>query len=225
PNVLATVQQDLERRLKALQIQLIQVTDAKKVAEKEKKYASKYKMIKFIEKQKISRKITKLRKILQKSNISEADSLSDHENESDSDSPSYPTSTPESILQQIDSLETQLEYIKHFPVDMKYIALFTNKSNADSDDNEEEDSEKEDDGKTKSDMLRDKIMQTIKEAVKAGKHNKKGFILREADIFPEKKKTFVEEDMVSHKKYVNRDDEGLSEKSKKKIKNNDDFFL
>ncbi|ORX93849.1 hypothetical protein K493DRAFT_315785 [Basidiobolus meristosporus CBS 931.73] len=102
----ADVRVNAERKLKAIQLQL----DELQVSDKEKKLASKYRMVKFFERQKVTRKIKQCEKKL------EADDLKSKERKS--------------IETELKEHQVNLNYILHYPRLEKYISLFP-KENAD----------------------------------------------------------------------------------------------
>jgi len=117
-------------RLDSLKKQLLQQAENSKQSEKEKTMAKRYRMVKFFERRKLLRKKEQIEKKLLK--------IQD-ENET--------KIVNETLTQIIDDML----YIKHFPKDQKYIALFSK--------------EKNDETALK---LQQKIRQQIKERVNAG---------------------------------------------------------
>ncbi|KAI9138857.1 hypothetical protein BKA69DRAFT_712898 [Paraphysoderma sedebokerense] len=92
----ATVRLDNERKLAALKFQLEQST----FNEKERKYAIMYRKVKFFERQKVTRKLKKVKKELE----------SNPENEE--------------LKAELKDLELDLCYVTHYPKSEKYISLF-----------------------------------------------------------------------------------------------------
>ncbi|KAJ3045546.1 18S rRNA maturation protein [Rhizophlyctis rosea] len=94
----ATTRQELERRLKALNIDLnkLQRTD------QEEKLHKKYKYVKFVEEKKVNRKITTITKKLETAKGEDKKALE----------------------KDLKERHLDLAYIRHFPRDMKYISLF-----------------------------------------------------------------------------------------------------
>ncbi|RKO90081.1 hypothetical protein BDK51DRAFT_40170, partial [Blyttiomyces helicus] len=92
----ATVKVDLQRRLKALKLAL----ERKQRSTVEEKLALKYKYVRFVEKKKVTRKITQLERALTL--------------------PDPPATTAADLSEQ----RARLLYTTHFPRDMAYIALF-----------------------------------------------------------------------------------------------------
>ncbi|TPX71435.1 hypothetical protein SpCBS45565_g01010 [Spizellomyces sp. 'palustris'] len=90
----ATQQQELERKIKALKIQI----EERARASREEKLWSKYKYIRFVEQKKCTRKLKALRTQLSTQDTKDTTAL--HE------------------------AETNLAYTLHYPVDLKYISLF-----------------------------------------------------------------------------------------------------
>jgi len=108
PNLNATTQVDLQRRIQALQQELEQAETQKKTVEKRRKNYEKYKFVRFMERQKITRRIKQVKKDLEITKGKEKREL-------------------EKELQQ---LEINLNYTLHYPVAYKYVSLFQTASDA-----------------------------------------------------------------------------------------------
>eukprot|EP01135_Chromosphaera_perkinsii_P007540 Nk52_evm24s913 gene=Nk52_evmTU24s913 len=96
PDLLATVRQEKERILELLKGKI----EHKVVAEKEKKYASKYRMVRFFERRKLLRKIL----ALEKKTAKEGEKVE--------------------YVKELEVVQGDMNYVKYFPKDRKYVSLF-----------------------------------------------------------------------------------------------------
>ncbi|KAK9723051.1 18S rRNA maturation protein [Basidiobolus ranarum] len=96
----ADVRVNAERKLKAIQLQL----DELQLTEKEKKLTTKYRMIKFFERQKVTRKIKQCEKKLSEEDLK--------------------TKERKAIEKELKEHQVNLNYILHYPRLDKYISLF-----------------------------------------------------------------------------------------------------
>jgi len=94
----ATIRQEMERKLKAIQIAL----EDKKISEVERVMISKYRMVRFFESQKAFRKISQTEKALKCASGEEQSS----------------------VEQRLNRYKAELNYIMHFPKTEKYISLY-----------------------------------------------------------------------------------------------------
>ncbi|CAG8495225.1 1652_t:CDS:2 [Ambispora leptoticha] len=95
-----------ERRLKALEDELLKKRAKKRASSVENEMRQKYRMVKFLEEKKVTREINKLTKLKNKgTNLSEADIAM--------------------IEGRLKQLYVDYNYIKHFPVGRKYISLYS----------------------------------------------------------------------------------------------------
>ncbi|KAJ3341830.1 hypothetical protein HDU93_003951 [Gonapodya sp. JEL0774] len=100
PDLPPRTAQDLERRLRHLRIQLDRLERDRRYAAKEKEYGEKYKMVRFVERQKLTRTVHRLERQLASPATADAPS-----NKKD--------------------LEHQLEEARYYPTFLKYVSLFT----------------------------------------------------------------------------------------------------
>ncbi|KAI9597412.1 hypothetical protein BDF19DRAFT_411868 [Syncephalis fuscata] len=114
PTITADIKVASERRLKALQLQLEEGSRAAT----EKRRASKYKMVRFIEEQKVRRKLEKTKKRLEKLKVA------DNIDEQATDICINTIKEQRRLDGEIKDLEIDLNYVIHFPAGQKYIALF-----------------------------------------------------------------------------------------------------
>ncbi|KAG9221312.1 hypothetical protein CCMSSC00406_0009423 [Pleurotus cornucopiae] len=96
----ANVRVETERRLKSLEADLAQA----ELARKERALASKYHMVKFFEKQKVTRKLLQIKRKISSGNF-------------DDDS-------KEVLERRLQDLRVDLNYILHYPKTKKYVSLF-----------------------------------------------------------------------------------------------------
>ncbi|KAJ3211976.1 hypothetical protein HDU82_004387 [Entophlyctis luteolus] len=153
PNLQATVKQDLERKLKALQLDL----GAKIRETHESDLAQKYKYVKHVESTKLLRRVAGLEK-----KIAAMDENSDDR---------------KVLEDELAQQRKMLAYIQFFPKDMKYMSLFapsnTNTTAIPNSSNNSVD----------ADTLKARIMERVAEAITTGEARKSSFVLRMADIF------------------------------------------
>ena len=107
PNLSAIVKTDLERRVKALELELQQLEKNSEA----QKLKQKYKYVKFVERKKLERKMHQLEH-----------SLSTQNDSKEADQKGQPMN-PEKIQQEIQDIKSKLMYIDHYPKDLKYISL------------------------------------------------------------------------------------------------------
>lgn len=115
--ILASARTDAERRLTALEDEL----NRREFAQKERKNATRYHKVRFFERQKLTRRIGKIKKQL--------------DNEKDK----------ESLEADLKEARVLLNYVLHFPMSQKYVALYPNQGPsplAEEDDKEDEESKK-----------------------------------------------------------------------------------
>ncbi|KAJ3077696.1 18S rRNA maturation protein [Quaeritorhiza haematococci] len=145
PNLTAVQQQDAERRLKALKIQLNKIQEEKEV----KKLFAKYKYVRFVERKKVTRRINQLKSKLDvicssSSSSTTANTKKPKRPNLDSITKAYGTTDlsllKTTISSQLAEQEWNLLYVDHFPVDMKYVSLFP-VGHKDEDDEEDDESE------------------------------------------------------------------------------------
>ncbi|KAJ3011529.1 hypothetical protein HKX48_006789 [Thoreauomyces humboldtii] len=105
PNLSATQQTELERRIKALRIKL----DAKLGRDKEEALRTKYKYIRFVEEKKCVRRVLQFQTQIKQASSSTSSSDADADAE---------------LRSELARWEGNLAYVRHFPVDIKYISLF-----------------------------------------------------------------------------------------------------
>ncbi|RKP09733.1 hypothetical protein THASP1DRAFT_28473 [Thamnocephalis sphaerospora] len=118
PKLTADVKVNLERRLKTLHGQL----EGRTQNRKEKRLADKYKMVKFVEEQKVVRKLNKVRRLL--GIEASGQKVSKRAKTKKTDEPKLSKDERKKLAASLAELELDLKYIKHFPKDEKYIALF-----------------------------------------------------------------------------------------------------
>ncbi|KAJ8697119.1 18S rRNA maturation protein [Pleurotus ostreatus] len=96
----ANVRVETERRLKSLEADLAQA----ELARKERALASKYHMVKFFEKQKVTRKLLQTKRKLSSGNFGD--------------------DSKEVLERRLQDLRVDLNYILHYPKTKKYVSLF-----------------------------------------------------------------------------------------------------
>ncbi|KAI8799745.1 hypothetical protein BJ742DRAFT_844639 [Cladochytrium replicatum] len=168
PNLTATAQQEMERRLKGLHKRVEYAKQRKMRAEKEQKLAEKYRMVKFIESKKIQRRVDRITKRLdglsnRPSNESEPEDEAGS-GEDDQNDKRIMSASHSDLETQLAEARLDLAYVKHFPVDMKFISLFPKEPYR------EETSAK-----------RDTIRATVQAKMEKGALE--GLVLREEDVF------------------------------------------
>ncbi|KAJ3109480.1 18S rRNA maturation protein [Physocladia obscura] len=171
-NLQATAKQELERRIKALNLELTIKTRELNEAE----ISTKYKYVKHVERTKVLRKITKLEKELAK--LDNPKDTIKHDLESD-------------LAQQ----RLNLAYIEFFPKDMKYVSLFATSesySAATGKKRKATASAAGDDvdnfavsGFISSEQIKAAVLDKIAEAMQNGEAKKSNFVLRMAHVFDE----------------------------------------
>ncbi|KAF4598842.1 18S rRNA maturation protein [Pleurotus pulmonarius] len=96
----ANVRVETERRLKSLEADLAQA----ELARKERALASKYHMVKFFEKQKVTRKLLQTKRKISSGNFGD--------------------DSEEVLERRLEDLRVDLNYILHYPKTKKYVSLF-----------------------------------------------------------------------------------------------------
>ncbi|KAI9204081.1 uncharacterized protein BJ171DRAFT_507591 [Polychytrium aggregatum] len=156
PNLAADVRVELERRLQSLKFEVSENTQE----QKEKTLYEKYKYLRFVEQKKVSRKLRQAEKLV-------ADS----------------TEPDEALLRQLHYYKVLMNYIQHYPRDMKYIALFPKNEPDESTDPSELDAETAGfDVEADTNKERRAIKMKISELVTDGLIHD-GLVLRQADVF------------------------------------------
>ncbi|KAJ3247280.1 18S rRNA maturation protein [Chytriomyces hyalinus] len=164
PNLQATAKQDLERRVKALNTELM----LKQREANETEIMNKYKYIKHV----VLRKITKLEKSLAPPT-------------DDSDDAPLDKDEKELLESELAEQRVNLAYIEFFPRDMKYVSLFPTTATPAETETSKSNSKKRKAASTDSlsaDDLRASILKRVGDAVKSGEARKSGFDLRLADV-------------------------------------------
>ncbi|KAJ3332463.1 18S rRNA maturation protein [Blyttiomyces sp. JEL0837] len=186
PNLPATVKQDLERRHKALVLEL----NSKSQSALEGKLIQKYKYVKHVEKVKVLRRINQL----EKKRDADDNDLDDEEKEE--------------IESQLKEQRLNLAYIEFFPKDMKYISLFpkTDDEQKESKDNDEDTepakgkknkrkpntaNAKADELKRDTDRQREAVKERIRRALETQELKREGLELKMADIFGEDERSQI----------------------------------
>ncbi|KAJ3029537.1 UNVERIFIED_CONTAM: 18S rRNA maturation protein [Siphonaria sp. JEL0065] len=170
PKIQATAKQDLERRIKALNRELVLKT--REVNENE--VQAKYKFVKHLERKKVLKKITKLEK-----------SISHLEEDEDA--------ARQQLTTDLNQQRINLAYIEFYPKDMKYISLFpTTTSTAEqtatataqesSSKNKKKRKTVEESAALNSDELRNLIQDAVKKAVESGEAKKANFAIRMREV-------------------------------------------
>ncbi|KAI8834987.1 hypothetical protein BJ741DRAFT_608824 [Chytriomyces cf. hyalinus JEL632] len=168
PNLQATAKQDLERRVKALNTELM----LKQREANETEIMNKYKYIKHVERKKVLRKITKLEKSLAPPT-------------DDSDDAPLDKDEKELLESELAEQRVNLAYIEFFPRDMKYVSLFPTTATPADAETSKSNSKKRKAASSDSlsaDDLRASILKRVGDAVKSGEARKSGFGLRLADV-------------------------------------------
>ncbi|TPX74677.1 hypothetical protein CcCBS67573_g04060 [Chytriomyces confervae] len=168
PNLQATAKQDLERRVKALNTELM----LKQREANETEIMNKYKYIKHVERKKVLRKITKLEKSLAPPT-------------DDSDDAPLDKDEKELLESELAEQRVNLAYIEFFPRDMKYVSLFPTTATPAETETSKSNSKKRKAASSDSlsaDDLRASILKRVGDAVKSGEARKSGFGLRLADV-------------------------------------------
>ncbi|KAF8911563.1 hypothetical protein CPB84DRAFT_1671941 [Gymnopilus junonius] len=98
-NLAADVRVETERRLKGLEVELQQAETSKK----ERAFAVRYHKVKFFERQKVTRKLTRAKKALEST---------------------VDASEKKKLSTELHDLRVDLNYIQHYPKTKKYISLF-----------------------------------------------------------------------------------------------------
>ncbi|KAI8817731.1 uncharacterized protein EV422DRAFT_213854 [Fimicolochytrium jonesii] len=143
PNLTATQEKELQRRVKALNLKV----EEQHQRSKEEALKAKYKYLRFVEQKKCDRKIASLQKEL--AEVDDSEEGSDEHQQ---------------ILAELRTYETNAAYVKYYPLDMKYIALFPKETTTD----------------TPSDVKRAKILEAIRERLDKGTEP---IVIREKDVF------------------------------------------
>lgn len=118
PNLAPGTKIEAKRRLKSLEADLEQAS-RKQV---EKSRASRYHQVKFVERQKLVRRIAKCKRNLAK--LESGDSESDHESDSEDEEGSK--MGKDELLEKLQWLRELLQYVVQYPADLRYVALFPN---------------------------------------------------------------------------------------------------
>ena len=147
-NLTAAQEDDIKRKIKFISV--------KKSDNKEDLYISKlktkYKYVKFVELTKVNRLIKKYKEELLKT---------------DSSNDSFKI-----ISKKLEEMKINKLYITHYPIDMKYISIFTTST----------------DTNDKSSETKEKIKQTILNSIDS-LTNTAGFVLKKQNVYQEKQKT------------------------------------
>lgn len=133
----ASSRQDAERKLAALEDEL----ERRSSAQKERKNAQRYHKIRFFERQKLTRRIAKAKRTLSE------ESLTDQQRKE----------AEESLL----SNRILLNYVLHFPMTQKYVALFPNSGPSPLDDQGAEDNEESKDSRRRMQLVRTQITEAM----------------------------------------------------------------
>ncbi|KAJ3275329.1 18S rRNA maturation protein [Terramyces sp. JEL0728] len=149
----AQKKQEITRQIESLELQ---VQDHKR-NEKEQELAKKYQYVKFVEQKKTQKRITKLQKQLGLMT---------------KDDDGY-----DELERQLEEFQFNLLYIKHYPVDVKYVSLYPTESNEDRETDSKAAPEDIAKGKEKTEKLRMEIVEQLKNAQENGLL-KDGFVLR-----------------------------------------------
>lgn len=155
---------EAERRLKSLESDL-EVASRKQV---EKSRASRYHRVKFVERQKLVRRIARCKRNLARLESGKSAQESDSEGEaSDDDDAGYGKQKAKESKMSKEELETMLkwlrellQYVVQYPADLRYVALFPNAEEGPSPPDAKE--------KDKSRQMAYQHLQTVKKAIKDG---------------------------------------------------------
>ncbi|KAJ3065324.1 hypothetical protein HDU98_011313 [Podochytrium sp. JEL0797] len=165
PKLPATTKQELERRIKSLNKEL--VNKAREVNETD--ISGKYKFVKHLERKKVLKNITRLEKSVAELTAEGQDA----------------SSTSEDLAQQ----RIRLAYIEFYPKDMKYISLFPTTSTTDESQTaatappaKKKRKAAAADDSLSSDNLRDLILSGVEKAIASGEAKKDNFALRLRDV-------------------------------------------
>lgn len=181
--ILASARSDAERRLIALEDEL----NRREFAQKERKNATRYHKVRFFERQKLTRRIAKLKKEMEKNEENEIAQL-------------------QANLQEARIL---LNYVLHFPMSQKYVALYPNQGPSPL----AEEDEKEDDESKKSRQRMRKVKAQIVEAMEKGELGQEPEIEledranEEGSKAPKRQKTSSLSISTPHKKHKKGSDE------------------
>ncbi|GAC97262.1 hypothetical protein PHSY_004847 [Pseudozyma hubeiensis SY62] len=164
PNLAPGTKIEAERRLKSLESDL-EVASRKQV---EKSRASRYHRVKFVERQKLVRRIARCKRNLARLESGKSAQGSDSEGEaSDDDDAGYGKQKAKESKMSKEELETLLEwlrellqYVVQYPADLRYVALFPNAEEGPSPPDAKE--------KDKSRQMAYQHLQTVKKAIKDG---------------------------------------------------------
>ncbi|KAJ3110502.1 18S rRNA maturation protein [Phlyctochytrium bullatum] len=149
PNLPADLRVDIQRRIKALNLEI----SKKKQGSVEQKFHEKYKYIKHVEKTKVQRLIKRLEK---------------------------QQSAGSAVEEELHEALVSLNYIDHYPKDMKYISLFPKSSGSEAPISASE---------SDTDRMRSKIRESIRKAMESGDLQNPGYALRKSELLLQENST------------------------------------